>query len=123
MKYLITAALLLLSLPALAFETQTRTLPDGTTQVVIPVTTQECQMQNQSNLGNAAIGTGVGYVAGRVIGGRRSNLGLIGAATGALIGANTQKTQQCRYVEKLVGHKVITVRNGKSTETFIPVTK
>lgn len=122
MKTLITIALLALTIPVMAAETQTRTLPDGSTQVIIPVTEQKCKLQNQSNLGNAAIGAGVGYAAGKVAGGSRrgSTWGLVGLAAGALIGANTQKTQTCRYEDVLVGHKVITIKNGKSTETFVP---
>lgn len=104
------------------FDTKTIQRDDGSVQHVIPVTEQKCDLQNKSNLGNAAIGAGVGYATGRVLGGKKSSgWGLAGAAAGALIGANTQKSQECRYKEVLKGHKVITIsKSGKMTETFVP---
>lgn len=106
------------------FDTKTVNRPDGSIQHMIPVTDQKCDLQNKSNLGNAAIGAGVGYATGKVLSNRSRNSGmwgLAGAAAGALIGANTQKSQECRYQTVLVGHKVITIdKHGKMTETYVP---
>lgn len=128
MKKLMLIALMLASMNCVAQESLTRTLPDGRTQVVVPVMERQCQLQDKVNLGNAALGAGVGYasgkVAGRMLGGRGSTGGLLGLAVGAMIGANTQNEQTCRYVDVLTGHKVITIqKNGKSNEVFIPYKK
>lgn len=108
------------------FDTRTIQRPDGGVQHVIPVTEQKCELQNKANLGNAAIGAGVGYATGRVLSNRSRSSGmwgLAGAAAGALIGANTQQEQQCRYQTVLTGHKVITIdKSGKMSETYIPYT-
>lgn len=124
-KTLAIALMLAFSFGAMAQDTKTIQRPDGSIQHVIPVTDQKCDLQNKSNLGNAAIGAGVGYATGKVLSGSSRNSGtwgLAAAAAGALIGANTQKSQECRYKTVVVGHKVITIdKNGKMKEDYIPV--
>lgn len=125
MKNILAVAMLfMVSFAVMAADTQTFNRPDGSVQHVIPVTEQKCDLQDKSNLGNAAIGAGVGYATGRIVSNRSRNSGLwglAGAAAGALIGANTQKGQQCRYVEVVTGHKVITItKDGKMTEKYVP---
>lgn len=125
-KILAVAVMFMVAFSAAAgdFDTKTIQRDDGSVQHVIPVTEQTCDLQNKSNLGNAAIGAGVGYATGRVISGRSRNSGmwgLAGAAAGALIGANTQKSQECRYKTVLKGHKVITIsKDSKMKEDFVP---
>lgn len=125
MKKLLTCGMLLALASchvstAFAQTAQTFVREDGTVQTVIPVVTQKCEVQSKSNLGNAAIGAGTGYVAGRVIGGRRSNFGLIGMAAGALIGANVQEHKSCFYRDTIIGYRVLSLKDGKSTEVFVP---
>lgn len=90
----------------------------------IPVTQTVQECIDKTNLGGAAVGAGVGYVAGRVggrlLGFRGKSSSLIGAAAGGLIGANSNQEKSCHQVEKLIGHKVLTVKNGKLVESFEP---
>lgn len=83
----------------------------------LPVTqtTQECT--SALNGTGAAVGAGAGYVAGRLLLGKKA--GLLGAATGGLIGANTNNQKSCVNVDKIIGYKVITVQpDGSFKETF-----
>lgn len=123
MKNVVIAAVLMFaSFAVVAQDVRTTIRPDGSVVTTVAVMQEKCSYQNKSNLGNAVIGAGVGYVSGRVVGGRRSsNGGLIGAAAGALIGANTQKGQEKRCESVLIGHKVIVTKNGKVNEAFVPV--
>lgn len=117
-RSLLGLMLLLGASSAIAGESYTYYRPDGSEQIVIPVTEQKCRVQEATNGSGAAVGAATGYAAGRLLVGRRA--GLLGLAAGALIGANTNKQKSCFYEEVLVGHKVITIKNGKTTETFIP---
>ncbi len=124
---------LVLSFSAMAQDTLTRSLPDGRTQVVVPVVERQCQAYNKANYGNAVVGAGVGAAAGEVAdraissgsrGSRISSGALVGAAVGALIGMNTQNEQACRWVDVTTGYRVITIdKHGKSTEVIIPKKK
>lgn len=119
--------MMMVSFAVVAADTQTFNRPDGSVQHVIPVTEQKCKLHEKSNVGNAAIGAGVGYATTRVLTNSSKNSGLwglAGAAAGALIGANTQKEQQCRYEEVVTGYKVITItKDGKMTEKYVPAAK
>lgn len=124
-RYLAFAAIIGLSLAASAQEVQTITRPDGTVQTIVPVTQQVCEMREKTNYGNAALGAataGAGsYATAKMWGSRNAGAwGLGAAAVGALIGANTDNETRCVYVNKIVGHRVITVKNGKAHEAFIP---
>lgn len=132
-KIIMLVAGLVLSFSAMAQDTLTRSLPDGRTQVVVPVVERQCQAYNKANYGNAVVGAGVGAAAGEVAdraissgsrGSRISSGALVGAAVGALIGMNTQNEQACRWVDVTTGYRVITIdKNGKSTEVIIPKKK
>lgn len=132
-KLVMFALALSLSFSAMAQDTLTRVLPNGNTQVVVPVTERQCQAYNKANYGNAVVGAGVGAAAGEVAdraissgsrGSRISSGALVGAAVGALIGMNTQNEQGCRWVDVTTGYRVITIdKHGKSTEVIIPKKK
>ncbi len=132
-KGIMLVAGLILSFSAMAQDTLTRSLPDGRTQVVVPVVERQCQAYNKANYGNAVVGAGVGAAAGEVAdraissgsrGSRISSGALVGAAVGALIGMNTQNEQACRWVDVTTGYRVITIdKHGKSTEVIIPKKK
>ena len=123
-----------ISFNATAQETFTRTLPNGDTQVVLPVTERQCQEYSKANYGNAVVGAGVGAAAGEVAdraissgsrGSRVSSGALVGAAIGAIVGINTQNEKACRWVDVTTGYRVITFSksSGKSTEVIIPKKK
>ena len=136
-KGIMLVAGLILSFSAMAQDTLTRSLPDGRTQVVVPVVERQCQAYNKANYGNAVVGAGVGAAAGEVAdraissGSRGSRISsgalvgaAVGAAVGALIGMNTQNEQACRWVDVTTGYRVITIdKHGKSTEVIIPKKK
>ena len=132
-KLVMIALALSLSFSAMAQDTLTRVLPNGNTQVVVPVTERQCQAYNKANYGNAVVGAGVGAAAGEVAdraissgsrGSRISSGALVGAAIGAIVGMNTQNEQGCRWVDVTTGYRVITIdKHGKSTEVIIPKKK
>lgn len=132
-KLVMFALALSLSFSAMAQDTLTRVLPNGNTQVVVPVTERQCQAYNKANYGNAVVGAGVGAAAGEVAdraissgsrGSRISSGALVGAAIGAIVGMNTQNEQGCRWVDVTTGYRVITIdKHGKSTEVIIPKKK
>lgn len=133
-KLVMIALALSLSFTAMAQDTLTRVLPNGNTQVVVPVTERQCQAYNKANYGNAVVGAGVGAAAGEVAdraissgassSGAISSGALVGAAIGAIVGINTQNEQGCRWVAVTTGYRVITIdKHGKSTEVIIPKKK
>lgn len=96
----------------------------------IPVTQKETVYTDKLNgVGaavGAAVGAGTGYVAGqaakKLFDGKSSMWGLVGAAAGGLIGANTAQEKSCNDIDKVIGYKVLTVQpNGTFKETFEPV--
>lgn len=124
MKIIVSVALLAASL-AVQAQVKTVTRQDGSVQTIIPVTERQCKLRDQANLGNAALGgaiAGAGaYSTAKIAGSRSSGAwGLAGMAVGALIGATTQPKQDCFYVDVTLGYRVITVKDGRVTESFIP---
>lgn len=119
-------AAVLAAATASAQEVRTVTLADGTIQTSVPVTEVRCVNEDKANLKNAAIGGavagGVAYGAAKIAGSRNSGAWGIGAAAlGALMGAGTNtKEGACVNKSILIGHKLISVKNGKVTETFQP---
>jgi outer membrane lipoprotein SlyB len=112
MKHSAIAALALLALAA-----QAQTVHK------IPVTKMETVCTDKLNGVGAAVGAGTGYVAGqaakKLFDGSSSMWGLVGAAAGGLIGANTAQEKSCNQVEKVIGYKVLTVQpDGTFKETF-----
>lgn len=90
----------------------------------VPVYEVRCVNEESANLKNAAIGGvtagGVAYATAKIAGSRNSGAWSIGAAAiGALIGAGTNtKEGACVNKQVLIGHRVLTVNNGKIVETF-----
>lgn len=90
----------------------------------VPVYEVRCVNEDKANLKNAAIGGatagGVAYATAKIAGSRNSGAwGLGAAALGALIGAGTNtKEGACVNKQVLIGHRVLTVKNGKIVETF-----
>lgn len=91
---------------------------------VIPVYEVQCVNEDKANLKNATIGgaiAGAGaYSAAKIAGSRNSGAwGLGAAALGALIGAGTNtKEGACVNKQVLIGHRILSVQNGKIVETF-----
>lgn len=115
MKHSAIAALALLALAA-----QAQTVHK------IPVTQKETVCTDKLNGVGAAVGAGTGYVAGqaakKLFDGKSGMWGLVGAAAGGLIGANTAQEKSCNDIDKVIGYKVLTVQpNGTFKETFEPV--
>lgn len=86
-------------------------------RVAVTELTTECV--EQTNGTGAIVGAGAGYVAGRMLFGRKG--GLIGAAVGGVGGSQVQKPKVCQQVQKLIGYKIIKNENGKVVEVFEPV--
>lgn len=84
----------------------------------IPVYEVVTECQEQTNAAGAVIGAGAGYVAGRVLFGRKA--GWIGAAVGGIGGSQVQKPKVCNQIQKLVGYKIIKNENDKVLEVFEP---
>lgn len=85
----------------------------------IPVYDQTTECTEQMNGTGAVVGAGAGYVAGRLLFGRKG--GLIGAAVGGVGGSQVQKQKVCQPIQKLIGYKIIKNENGKVIEVFEPV--
>lgn len=105
-KYIITAFILAVAMSVQAQEVAR-----------IPVKETYLECHEQTNGTGAAVGAGVGYVAGRMLFGKGGG-GLLGAAAGGLVGSQVQKPKTCYNAERVIGYKIMTKQGDKIVETY-----
>lgn len=107
---------------AIAQQTTITELPDGSTQVVTPQYEQVCDNVRETSAGGAVIGGMAGYAASRLLFGNSSGSlwNVAGSGLGTLVGSQAAAKTVCIPRQVLIGHKIVTYKDGKSVEQFVP---
>lgn len=91
--------------------------------VKTPVYEQVQVCQEKSSAVSTGVGIGAGYLAGRLLFGKKGVGKYAGAAAGGVIGSQVGKDKICHPEQKLIGYQIITVNGNQVTEVFEPLTQ